>query len=66
MTSKTGEPPIVLRLLQEWSLPLLVILVPLSVGGEVWLYRTERSLSMERTPPLKRTWTETRPPYPGL
>ena len=59
-TSQTGEPPLVFRWLQRWSLPLVGIILVLLVAGQAWLWWLERPI------PAKRLWTGRRPPFPGL
>ncbi|GAA2214583.1 hypothetical protein GCM10009850_100480 [Nonomuraea monospora] len=58
----TNDPdPGPLRLLQEWSFPLLVTVVVLLVAGQVWLH------TLDRPATIVRKWDPSgKPPYPGL
>ncbi|HXM57336.1 MAG TPA: WD40 repeat domain-containing protein [Candidatus Dormibacteraeota bacterium] len=55
-SGSTGGPAV--RLLQQWSLPALAILIAVLLLGQVVLFYLER--------PARRRWTAQRPPYPGL
>jgi hypothetical protein len=59
-TSRSGEPPLVFRWLQQLSLPLVGIILALLVAGEVWQWW------LEHPTPAKQVWSRLRPPYPGL
>src|SRR5262249_11500006 len=48
----------VLRVLQQWSLPALGVLIVVLLLGQGLLFFMER--------PARRRWTARRPPYPGL
>jgi len=47
-----------LRVLREWSLPVLALLIVVLLIGQGILFYLER--------PARRRWTAHRPPYPGL
>ncbi|GGO39754.1 hypothetical protein GCM10012286_16910 [Streptomyces lasiicapitis] len=59
-TSRTDQVPWVLRVLRDWSLPLLGLAVLLLVAGQVWLHL------LERPAPGRPAWDASQPPYPGL
>ncbi|MFD9073008.1 nSTAND1 domain-containing NTPase [Streptomyces lasiicapitis] len=59
-TSRTDQVPWVLRVLRDWSLPLLGLAVLLLVAGQVWLHL------LERPAPGRPAWDSSQPPYPGL
>ncbi|MGH4032932.1 AAA family ATPase [Actinomycetota bacterium Odt1-20B] len=59
-TSRTGQLPWALRVLRDWSLPLLGGTVLLLIGCAVWLHVLERPVA------VRRVWDSTQPPYPGL
>lgn len=59
-TSQTDHVPWPLRLLREWSVPLVVVVLLLLVAGQVWLHFLERPVA------IARTWDSAQPPYPGL
>jgi len=46
------------RVLREWSLPALAVLVAVLLAGQALLFLLER--------PSRRRWNARRPPYPGL
>jgi WD40 repeat protein len=49
-----------LRVLREWSVPLVGVALVLLVAGQVWLYLLERPAA------IRRKWNAAQPPYPGL
>ncbi|MFJ9871622.1 NACHT and WD repeat domain-containing protein [[Kitasatospora] papulosa] len=59
-TSQTDHVPWPLRLLREWSVPLVAVVLLLLVAGQVWLHFLERPVA------IARTWNSSQPPYPGL
>ncbi|MFP8944952.1 AAA family ATPase [Streptomyces fenghuangensis] len=59
-TSRTDQVPWPLRLLRDWSVPLVVVTLLLLVAGQVWLHFLERPVA------ITRTWNSSQPPYPGL
>ncbi|WP_244176933.1 WD40 repeat domain-containing protein [Streptomyces albus] len=59
-TSRTDDVPWLLRVLREWSVPLVVVALVLLVAGQVWLHLLERPAA------IKRKWNAAQPPYPGL
>lgn len=59
-TSRTDHVPWLLRLLREWSVPLVAVVLLLLVAGQVWLHFLERPVA------ITRTWNSAQPPYPGL
>ncbi|EPH46430.1 AAA family ATPase [Streptomyces aurantiacus] len=59
-TSRTDHVPWVLRVLRDWSLPLLGLAVLLLVAGQVWLHL------LDRPAPARPAWDSSQPPYPGL
>ena len=59
-TSQTDHVPWPLRLLREWSVPLVAVVLLLLVAGQVWLHFLERPVA------ITRTWNSSQPPYPGL
>lgn len=48
-TSQTDHVPWPLRLLWEWSVPLVAVALLLLVAGQVWLYFLERPVAITRT-----------------
>ncbi|RPF29505.1 WD40 repeat protein [Streptomyces sp. Ag109_G2-6] len=60
-TNVEGEVPLPLRLLRQWSIPLVGIGLLALVGGQLWLRWLER-----RPVAAPVTWTAGQPPYPGL
>ncbi|MEW2463361.1 AAA family ATPase [Microbacterium sp. NPDC047426] len=60
VTSRTDGVPWPLRVLQDWSLPLLGVAALLLVTGQLALYRLDRPV----TP--RPAWDASQPPYPGL
>jgi len=58
LTNGSADALPVFRVLREWSLPALAVLVVLLLGGQVLLFVLER--------PGRRRWNVRRPPYPGL
>ncbi|MER7508096.1 AAA family ATPase [Streptomyces lavendulae] len=60
-TNVEGEVPLPLRLLRQWSIPLVGIGLLALVGGQLWLRWLER-----RPPAPAARWTAGQPPYPGL
>ncbi|MFD5704003.1 nSTAND1 domain-containing NTPase [Streptomyces lasiicapitis] len=59
-TSRTGQVPWVLRVLRDWSLPLLGLALLLLVAGQVWLHLLDRPVA------TRPAWDSSQPPYPGL
>ncbi len=59
-TSQTDHVLWPLRLLREWSVPLVAVVLLLLVAGQVWLHFLERPVA------IARTWNSSQPPYPGL
>ncbi|MFJ8164383.1 AAA family ATPase [Streptomyces sp. NPDC096136] len=60
-TSVEGEVPLPLRLLRQWSVPLVGVGLLALVGGQLWLRWLER-----RPVAAPVAWTAGQPPYPGL
>ncbi|MEU8436698.1 AAA family ATPase [Streptomyces sp. NPDC029216] len=60
-TNVEGEVPLPLRLLRQWSIPLVGIGLLALVGGQLWLRWLER-----RPVAVQVAWTAGQPPYPGL
>ncbi|AWZ17229.1 ATP-binding protein [Streptomyces sp. ICC1] len=60
-TSVEGDVPLPLRLLREWSIPLVGLALIALVGGQLWLRWLER-----RPAAPAPVWTAGQPPYPGL
>ncbi|MFE3760532.1 AAA family ATPase [Streptomyces sp. NPDC059104] len=60
-TNVEGTVPLPLRLLRQWSIPLVGIGLLALVGGQLWL----RWLERRPAAPAAR-WTAGQPPYPGL
>ncbi|MFD8145758.1 hypothetical protein [Streptomyces sp. NPDC059708] len=60
-TNVEGEVPLPLRLLRQWSIPLVGIGLLALVGGQLWLRWLER-----RPVAVPVAWTAGQPPYPGL
>lgn len=60
-TNVEGAVPLPLRLLRQWSIPLVGIGLLALVGGQLWL----RWLERRPAAPAAR-WTAGQPPYPGL
>ncbi|MGW2723365.1 NACHT and WD repeat domain-containing protein [Streptomyces sp. NPDC001492] len=59
-TGEADHVPWPLRVLREWSVPLVGVALVLLVAGQVWLHLLERPAA------IKRNWNSTQPPYPGL
>ncbi|MDX2948172.1 WD40 repeat domain-containing protein [Streptomyces caniscabiei] len=59
-TDDTDTAPWGLRVLREWSVPLIVLALVLLVAGQVWLHLLERPAA------IRRKWNAAQPPYPGL
>ncbi|WP_105968794.1 nSTAND1 domain-containing NTPase [Streptomyces geranii] len=59
-TSRTDHVPWLLRVLREWSLPLVVTAIVLLVAGQIWLHLLDRPVA------ISRSWDAAQPPYPGL
>ncbi|MCX4524264.1 AAA family ATPase [Streptomyces sp. NBC_01551] len=60
-TSVEGEVPLPLRVLRQWSIPLVGLTLLALAVGQLWLRWLER-----RPLPAPPTWTAGQPPYPGL
>ncbi|MFF4369150.1 NACHT and WD repeat domain-containing protein [Streptomyces sp. NPDC001594] len=60
-TNVEGEVPLPLRLLRQWSIPLVGVGLLALVGGQLWLRWLER-----RPVPAPAAWAAGQPPYPGL
>jgi len=58
LTSGSAATVPALRVLREWSLPVLALLIVVLLIGQGVLFFLER--------PARRRWTAHRPPYPGL
>ncbi|MFJ9036885.1 NACHT and WD repeat domain-containing protein [Streptomyces sp. NPDC102406] len=56
----TDHAPLVLRLLRDWSVPLVGVALVLLVGGQIALH------FLDRPTPVRREWNRAQPPYPGL
>lgn len=59
-TGETDHVPLALRLLREWSVPLVGLGLAALVAGQIWLHLLDRPL------PPHRVWDSDQPPYPGL
>ncbi|MFE2059619.1 AAA family ATPase [Streptomyces sp. NPDC059446] len=59
-TSEPEHAPLVLRLLQQWSVPLLGIALVMLVGGQLLSHHLDRSV------PVRRPVHSAQPPFPGL
>ncbi len=59
-TDQSDHVPLALRLLQDWSVPLIGVALALLVGGQIALHL------LDRPPPARRLWNNAQPPYPGL
>ncbi|MFE2429610.1 NACHT and WD repeat domain-containing protein [Streptomyces sp. NPDC059373] len=59
-TGETDHVPLALRLLRDWSVPLVGVALVALVVGQVWLSYLDRPL------PPRRVWDSDQPPYPGL
>ncbi|WP_431043430.1 AAA family ATPase [Streptomyces sp. P1-3] len=59
-TSEADHVPLPLRLLREWSVPMVGVALLLLIGGQVWLHYLDRPV------PVRRVWDSAQPPYPGL
>lgn len=59
-TDQSDHVPLALRLLQDWSVPLIGVALALLVGGQIALRL------LDRPPPARRLWNNAQPPYPGL
>lgn len=60
-TSVEGDVPLPLRLLRQWSIPLVALALIALVGGQLWLRWLERKPAAPSP-----VWTARHPPYPGL
>ncbi|MFJ9855510.1 AAA family ATPase [Streptomyces sp. NPDC101150] len=59
-TGEAEHVPLPLRLLREWSVPLIGIALLLLVGGQILLHYLDRPV------PARRVWDSGQPPFPGL
>ncbi|MCX3058226.1 nSTAND1 domain-containing NTPase [Streptomyces beihaiensis] len=59
-TGESDHVPLALRLLRDWSVPLIGVALVLLVGGQIALH------VLDRPTPARRVWNHTQPPYPGL
>ncbi|MFD0350460.1 AAA family ATPase [Kitasatospora aburaviensis] len=59
-TGQTDHVPLPLRLLRDWSVPLIGVALVLLVGGQIALHL------LDRPAPVRRMWDRAQPPYPGL
>lgn len=59
-TGETDHVPFALRLLREWSVPLVGLGLASLVAGHIWLNLLDRPV------PPRRVWDSEQPPYPGL
>jgi WD40 repeat protein len=59
-TGETDHVPFALRLLREWSVPLVGLGLASLVAGHIWLNLLDRPV------PPPRVWDSEQPPYPGL
>ncbi|MBO4260117.1 AAA family ATPase [Streptomyces griseorubiginosus] len=59
-TGQSDHVPLALRLLREWSVPLIGVALVLLVGGQIALHL------LDRPAPVRRVWNSAQPPYPGL
>ncbi|MFG2823286.1 AAA family ATPase [Kitasatospora sp. NPDC048365] len=59
-TGRTDHVPLPLRLLRDWSVPLIGVALVLLVGGQIALHL------LDRPSPVRRIWDRAQPPYPGL
>ncbi len=59
-TGQSDHVPLALRLLRDWSVPLIGVALVLLVGGQIALHL------LDRPAPVRRVWNNAQPPYPGL
>ncbi|MFE0134053.1 AAA family ATPase [Streptomyces sp. NPDC059037] len=59
-TGQSDHVPLALRLLRDWSVPLIGVALVLLVGGQIALHL------LDRPAPVRRVWNKAQPPYPGL
>lgn len=59
-TDESDHVPLALRLLREWSVPLVGIALVLLAGGQILLHYLDRPV------PARRVWDFAQPPFPGL
>jgi WD40 repeat protein len=59
-TGQSDHVPPALRLLREWSVPLIGVALVLLVAGQIALHLLDRPV------PVHRVWNRAQPPYPGL
>ncbi|HEY3478082.1 MAG TPA: ATP-binding protein, partial [Streptomyces sp.] len=59
-TGRTDHVPLPLRLLRDWSVPLIGVALVLLVAGQIALHL------LDRPAPVRRIWDRAQPPYPGL
>ncbi|MBX7555627.1 AAA family ATPase [Streptomyces sp. tea 10] len=59
-TGQSDHVPLALRLLRDWSVPLIGVALVLLVGGQIALHL------LDRPAPVRRVWNRAQPPYPGL
>ncbi|MEU8589531.1 AAA family ATPase [Streptomyces sp. NPDC048664] len=59
-TGQSDHVPLALRLLRDWSVPLIGVALVLLVGGQIALHL------LDRPTPTRRVWDSAQPPYPGL
>ncbi|MFI0243038.1 NACHT and WD repeat domain-containing protein [Streptomyces sp. NPDC016845] len=59
-TGESDHVPLALRLLREWSVPLVGVALVLLVGGQVLLHWLDRPV------PVRRVWDSAQSPFPGL
>ncbi|MGW1951118.1 hypothetical protein ACWCRC_43700, partial [Streptomyces sp. NPDC001940] len=55
-TGQSDEVPLALRLLREWSVPLIGVALVLLVGGQITLHL------LDRPAPVRRAWNKAQPP----
>ncbi|MGW2642196.1 nSTAND1 domain-containing NTPase [Streptomyces sp. NPDC001348] len=60
-TGESGHAPLVLRLLRQWSVPLIGVALVLLVAGQVLLHHLDRPV-----PLVRGAWDSEQPPFPGL
>ncbi|WP_369387918.1 AAA family ATPase [Streptomyces sp. CG1] len=59
-TGQSDHVPLALRLLRDWSVPLIGVALVLLVAGQIALHL------LDRPAPVRRVWNRAQPPYPGL